>query len=108
MAFGGFVSFAVTLNVINLRWQIWERTGHWGKFFILIGCYSLSVAAILAVTLVLDSYGALDYFGGDAEGSFGMLFVTSVFGYAVVGGIVCAALSAHRILRQKEKPVAGE
>jgi hypothetical protein len=108
IALGGIVSFAGALNVINLRWQVWGKMGHWGKFLILSGCYTLSVAAILAVTLVLDSYGALDYFGGDAEGSFGMLFIPSVLGYFVLGGIACAVLSAHRTLRKKGKPLAGE
>lgn len=108
IAFGGIVSFAVALNVINLKRQVWRRTGHWGKFLLLSGWYALSVAGILAVTLVLDSYGALEYFDGDAEGSFGMLFIPSALGYVVVGGIVCAVLSAHRTLRKKGKPHAGE
>jgi len=108
IAFGGMVLFAVALNVINLRLRVWERVGHWGRFLILSGSYALSVVATLAATLVLDSYGALDYFGGDAEGSFGMLFIPSVLGYFVLGGIACAVLSAHRTLRKKGKPLAGE
>ena len=104
IALGGIASFAGALNVINLRRQIWERTGHWGRVLILIGCYALYVVATLAVTLVFDSYGALDYFGGDAEGSFSMLFIPSVLVYFVLGVIACAVLSARRKLCNKGKP----
>jgi hypothetical protein len=97
------ILFAGALHFINLRLHLWGKTGHWGRFLILIGCYALYVVSTVVVIVVLDTYGALDYFGGDAGGSFVMLFIPSVLGYFMLGGIACSLLSAHRILGKKGK-----
>jgi len=64
-----------------------SQGGFWPKYFILIGWYWLNIVVILAVTLTLDARGWIGYFGGDAAGSFGMLYIPSAIFYTVAGAI---------------------
>ncbi len=86
-----FIAFLVMgtsgciLGLLNSRFNFWTRYGIWKRYLVLEGMYSL--AAILTVTfiVILDFYGFVAYFGGDAGGSFGLLFFPSIFFYLVMG-----------------------
>lgn len=65
----------------------WNQGGFWPRYFMLIGWYWLNILVILAVTLTLDARGWIGYFGGDAAGSFGMLYIPSAIFYTGAGAI---------------------
>jgi hypothetical protein len=73
----------------------WNRAGYWKKYFVLNGLYILNIFLILSVTLTLHSFGLIGYFGGDPEGSFGMLYIPSIIFY-LLGGIILGAWKRFR------------
>lgn len=89
-----FISFAVIavyaffLSFLNSKFNFWERYGHWKRFFVLIGTYSITIISILIIVVTLDSNGLIQYFGGDAGGSFGLLFLPSIILYFILGVLV--------------------
>jgi len=72
-------------NRLEKRYGCWRRAAFWKKYFLVNGLYALNVGLILAVVLALDYYRLVGFFGGDPEGSFGMLFLPSVIGYLCLG-----------------------
>jgi hypothetical protein len=88
------VAVAVTLllsalcNRLEKRHGSWQRSGCWTRYFLLNAWYALNMVLILTITLSLDSFRLVGYFGGDPEGSFGMLCLPSVLFYLVVGLIL--------------------
>ena len=91
------VAIAVTLLLSALcgwlenRHGYWRRSGFGKKYFLLNAWYALNVALILALTLTLDNFHLVGYFGGDPEGSFGMLYLPSVLIYLALGFILVVA-----------------
>jgi len=59
----------------------YRAKNHWRTYIILNTTYAANVAAAMALTIALDSIGAVTYFGGDAAGSFGMLYIPSILFY---------------------------
>ncbi len=47
--------------------------------------YSINMIAILVIALSLSHFRLLEYFGGDPEGSIGMLFIPTIVGYFLLG-----------------------
>ena len=72
---------------LEKKFGFWSQGGFWPRYFILIGGYWLNIVVILAVTLTLDARGWIGYFGGDAAGSFGMLYIPSAIFYTAAGAI---------------------
>jgi len=88
---------SVICNRLENRYGYWGRSGFWKKYFLLNGWYALNVGLILAVSLTLDYFHLIRYFGGDPEGSFGMLYLPSVMMYLAFGFILGLAHQArHR------------
>jgi len=75
--------------------------GYWGKFAALMGSYSSTIIAILIISLILSSHGMISYFGGDPEGSFGMLYIPSIVFYGVVGMVLIIGLTAMKGLKKR-------
>ncbi|MCM8784347.1 MAG: hypothetical protein NC818_06225 [Candidatus Omnitrophica bacterium] len=61
----------------GVRYALWIKLEYWKKYLLLGLIYAVNIITILTVTLFLDAKGKLDYFGADAEGSFGMLYIPS-------------------------------
>ncbi|MDP3182131.1 MAG: hypothetical protein Q8M54_04855 [Desulfobaccales bacterium] len=86
-----FIAFIITvilsylMGLLEKRTGYWDRSGYWGKYIILNGLYILNIALILVMTLSLDYFRLIKYFGGDAAGSFGMLYIPSVMFYLLLG-----------------------
>ena len=74
-----FVVFCVTFvtcfvtNIIELRTDYWKTSGYWRKYAIVNGVYSANVIVVVAITVTLDSFGLIDYFGACPASSFEML-----------------------------------
>lgn len=83
---------ATLLNVMESRAGSWSRRGVWGKFVLLATAYTVTMMASLIVTIVLDGYRVVAYFGADACGSVGLLYLPSIGFYWVAGGVVCGIL----------------
>jgi hypothetical protein len=60
------------------RQGYWRRSGFGKKYFIINAWYAVNVVLILALTLTLDNFHLVGYFGGDPESSFGRLYLPSV------------------------------
>jgi len=84
---------AFLLSHLDARLDFWERSGLWRKYFVLTGAYAVTIGLVLAATLTMDAFYLVGYFGGDAAGSFGMLYLPSVIVYFVSGALFCAAAS---------------
>jgi len=100
IVFGLTFTFCVTLNKIDREWEFWNGMHHWGRFGVLMGSYTGLVLSAVFLTDTLHSYGAVRFFGGDPEGSFGMLYLPSVVFYLATGTIVSLVLSARAALKK--------
>jgi hypothetical protein len=81
----------------------WSRAGFWKKYLILMGVYIVNIKLIFFVTVTLHDLRVLHYFGGDAEGSFALLYPYTIPFYLVMGlflGIGRYARQAWRSRRQ--------
>jgi len=96
-----FMVFAVFLTFLDFKFNWWERMRHWGRFLLLIGSYAITTIAILVIVITLDSWRLIQYFGGDAGGSFGLLFVPSILVYFICGAILSAVLTAKQVIKRK-------
>ncbi len=99
---------AAALQAAERRALFWSHTGRWGRFAILICCYGTSVIAVLTVILILYNYGAPIHFNGDPEGSFGMLLIPSIVGYATIGVVVNTGLSIRTALKRRKSTNSDE
>jgi hypothetical protein len=79
--------FSILCGLVETQTGWWVRAGFWKRYLVLNGLYILNIYLILHVTITLDARGMLRYFGGDAEGSFGMMYTSTIPGY-LLGGIV--------------------
>jgi hypothetical protein len=99
------VALAVTLplcalcNRLERRQGALRRSGFWTRYFLLNAWYTLNMVLILTITLTLDNYRLVRYFGGDAGGSFGMIYIPSILFY-LVGGLVLGLVRQVRKTRQ--------
>ena len=102
-----FVAFAVTLmfslllNLVDGTFTFYRKMDSWGKFATLMISYASTVIVSLIITMVLSSHGMIDYFGGDPEGSFGMLYIPSIVFYGVVGMVVIFGLKAIKGVKKR-------
>ncbi len=101
VAFGFTLMFSLFLNVADGALDFWERMGYWGKFATLMGFYSSTILSILIVSVILSSHGMISYFGGDPEGSFGMLYLPSIVFYGAVGMVLIIGLTAINGLKKR-------
>jgi len=93
--FTSFIPFFVAFIIYGLigfllnRWnqstEFWPNFGVWKRYFLLIGMYSLAAILTVILIMVLDSIGLARYFGGDAGGSFGLLFFPSIIFFTIIG-----------------------
>jgi len=93
IAFVVILASGIVLNIMETKFFFWRDMGHWGRFLMLTGSYAVAIIVILVITMILDSYRLVGYFRGDPEGSFGMLYVSSVIFYLLAGVIVSVVLS---------------
>ena len=89
IAFPFVLAVAVLLDLLEWRTAIWSRRRLWGRFVVLATAYTVAIGASLVATVVLDSYRLVRYFGGDAGGSFGLLYLPRIVVYWLGGGAVC-------------------
>ena len=101
IAFAVSIAFGLTLNLTNARWSFWLRLPLWAKILTLIAGYAANVVVILIITVTLDSYRLIDYFGGDPEGSFGMLYIPSAAAYSLLAALAIVALKVKQVLVRK-------
>jgi hypothetical protein len=97
IAFAVLGSSAYILGLLNGAFGFWARCSVWKRFGLLVGVYALSVILIVVLVIILDSYGLVKYFGGDAGGSFGLFFIPSIVIYIVLGMLICLASGADTI-----------
>ncbi len=92
--FGVSIITGLLINLVEKRFSFWNRIGHWRKYLIVCIAYTLNMAVIFTVAGFLQSKNILDFFGGDPEGSIGMLFMPSIFVYFILGAIFGLAVTA--------------
>ena len=66
------------------------------RYLIISIAYTANMTIILKITFYLRSELILDYFGGDPEGSIGMVFIPSIYGYYVLGAIYALVATIDR------------
>lgn len=79
---------SLSINLLDSIYLLWNQWGIWKKYLILMGAYALINIVSLIIISILSTYRMLDYFGGDPEGSIGMLYLPSIFFYGIVGAII--------------------
>jgi hypothetical protein len=80
---------AAVLNFLEIDTEFWSRRGRWGRYVILVIAYTCVIGASLVLTVVLNSCGAVAFYGGDAGGSFALLYIPSILFYWIAGAIFC-------------------
>ena len=99
MVFGTTIVFGFSINIFENRYGIWTRFGYWKKYLYISTLYTITITAILVIALAMGSKGLLDYFGGDAEVSFAILFIPSIVLHIVLGALVGLVLTGLRKMR---------
>ncbi|HNR33097.1 MAG TPA: hypothetical protein PKI11_19560 [Candidatus Hydrogenedentes bacterium] len=84
------------LSALDARTRLWTRLGYWGKYALLCGAYAAETIVVLVLLIALDARRVLTYFGGDAEGSVGMLLIPSILFHVLAGTILGVFLALHR------------
>ena len=95
---------AITLGFIDGKKDLWNRYEFWGKYLIVIGAYAAQIILIFFVIIFLGSNRLLKYYGGDPEGSVGMLFFPSIVFYLVIGGVLGIIAKAIKWIRKRIQP----
>ena len=96
VAFGITFTLGTLSTVVELATGLWRRSPGWLRFLLLGGLYFINIYAIVDITVYLDQIGKVAYFGGDACGSFGMLYWPSVIMYFLIGLPIVAIRSLYR------------
>jgi hypothetical protein len=80
--------FSIICGQVEAPTGWWSRAGFWKKYLVIIGLYTLNIILIIALTITLHDKGVLSFFGGDPEGSFGMIYPWTVILYLLAGSIL--------------------
>ncbi len=83
--FGATITLIIFINVQKFPAVYWESSSRTRKYFFMCILYSINMIAILVIALSLSHFRLLEYFGGDPEGSIGMLFIPTIVGYFLLG-----------------------
>jgi hypothetical protein len=102
VAFVFYAAAGFLLGFLDVKVGFWSRSGLWKHYLILVVGYTVTTICILLLTVIIDDYGLISYFGGDAAGSFGMLYFPLMVLYAVAGAILCAVFKAIKIHQKKK------
>lgn len=89
------------LNFLNVKLAFWSRIQSCKRFLFLSFCYAVTTIIILLLTVLMDYFGLICYFGGDAAGSFGMFYIPSILLYAIAGSILCLIMRVIERIRKK-------
>lgn len=103
LAFAVFSFFAFVLMMAEWFFGIWSRSGHWVRAGVLVGTYTAAILITMTLEIDLFGEGYVDYFGGDPEGSFGMLYIPSIAFYVLLALGVCATIALVRRLSERER-----
>jgi hypothetical protein len=89
------IFFSFLLNLINVKTNFWSKFGYWRKYLVLIFSYLANHIFFLVILFFSESRNLVDYFGGDAGGSFS-LFYFPVGLLILAGGLVFFPLTKLR------------
>ncbi len=103
LAFFIFGLSAILLGVYEIKNYFWDKCGYWKKYFIIIGLYAAATIICVSVTVILDDYRLVQYFEGDAAGSFGMGYFGFLSLYLIVGVVIGVVSSLYN--RKSNKPL---
>lgn len=96
-------AFSAAMGACRPVNDIWHAAGPWKRYFMLCTAYALQMAVTLIVVLTLDAYGLIGYYGGDPEGSIGMLFIPSVLLYFFTGMVAGSAIAVGRRMKSRKR-----
>ncbi|HRR40076.1 MAG TPA: hypothetical protein P5244_02470 [Syntrophales bacterium] len=88
---------AAGASIMNVMIPRWEYACPWERYYWLAAAYTVQMIVTLIIALILDAYHLIRYYGGDAAGSIGMLFIPSVLFYFIVGVIGKWVVRLHHI-----------
>lgn len=91
--------FALLVGYVDRRSRFWKRYAYWGRYLIISGLYALQMILIVLILSVLDYWNLLRYFGGDAGGSVGFLFLPSILFYWIAGAFLGLLFQTTKSLR---------
>lgn len=78
--FAAFVIYAAA----GLLLGFWGQSTLWRRYIILVAGYATATICVLLFTVIIDYFGLISYFDGDAAGSFGMCYIPSIVFYALL------------------------
>lgn len=85
---------SITLGFVDDKMDLWNRYEFWGKYLAVMCAYTVQMGLLLMSVLMLDSFRLISYYGGDAGGSIGLLFLPSIVIYLVIGSLFGIILTA--------------
>jgi len=96
-------SAAFTLIAISAATNIWAYATNWGRYHILCTVYTIQMIFTLLIVLALNACRMIGYYGGDPEGSVGMLFIPSTLLYFVLGVFVRWGCKVDEWIRERQR-----
>ena len=90
------ILFAAALGVLDRILNLWQKLRFWGKYLIIMATYAVQMILLVMYLMSLDSQGTLKYYGGDACGSIGIMYLPSIAFYILIGACVGIILQGWR------------
>ena len=101
--FGAFLvigASGMTIGLLNAKTNFWSRFGHWRRFFVLIGAYTISTFLVLGNSGLMVTYMSAEFFGHGNDSSFEMICITSATFYFAVGTLLSIMFSIAKRIKK--------
>jgi hypothetical protein len=103
--FGAFLvigASGITIGLLNAKINFWSRFGHWRRFLVLIGAYTLSVFLVLGSSVGMINYMSADFWGTSSRDSdFEMACLPTAIFYFIIGILWSVIFSIINLIKKK-------
>ncbi len=93
--------FMLILGFINAKTNFWKCLRLWGKVFVLIISYIISVLFVVLNSILMDTYMSAQFFDRANDSDFEMLCLPSVLFYFIISILFMVIVSISNKFRQE-------